>query len=255
MDMNIANRLYAYRKQHHFSQEELAEQLGVSLQTVSAWEDATASPDAENLLSLAALYGVTVDQLLHENSAPAEAAEETEEAEKKDTVSFKNGIHVHSKEGDTVDIGLTGVHVHSPKDGTRVDVGCGGVQIEENGETKSYTAEDAKKYFCEKPDSVKSSFEKFPYPIVCVIAYIVFGFLNICGGWAFGWLVFLTIPLYYSLISAVSKRNPAHFAYPVLVTMVYIYLGAWYCLWHPMWILYLTIPVYYWLANLIKKND
>lgn len=54
------------RKLRHakgFSQEELAAQLGVSRQAVSKWEKGLSSPDTENLLALAALFEVSVDEL------------------------------------------------------------------------------------------------------------------------------------------------------------------------------------------------
>ena len=47
-----------------YSQELLADRLGVSRQAVSKWETGTAEPSTANLLALADLYGVTVDELL-----------------------------------------------------------------------------------------------------------------------------------------------------------------------------------------------
>ena len=63
MNIEIADRLLNYRKSHGFSQEELAEKIGVSRQAVSKWERAEASPDTDNLISLAKIYGVTLDEL------------------------------------------------------------------------------------------------------------------------------------------------------------------------------------------------
>ncbi|MDR2649454.1 MAG: helix-turn-helix domain-containing protein [Clostridiales bacterium] len=64
MNIEIANRLVTLRKQFNLSREELAERLSISRQAVSRWEMAEESPDAENLLELSKLYGVTVDSLL-----------------------------------------------------------------------------------------------------------------------------------------------------------------------------------------------
>lgn len=70
MNLKIANRLLAYRRAHGFSQEELAEKIGVSRQAVSKWERAEAAPDTDNLIALAALYGVLIDELINGEDEP-----------------------------------------------------------------------------------------------------------------------------------------------------------------------------------------
>ena len=64
MNIQIADRLIQLRKSHGFSQETLADKLGISRQAVSKWERAEASPDTDNLIALAEIYGMTLDQLL-----------------------------------------------------------------------------------------------------------------------------------------------------------------------------------------------
>lgn len=65
MNVEIAQRLAARRKQAGLSQEALAERLGVSRQAVSKWERSESSPDTDNLIALAQLYGVSLDDLLY----------------------------------------------------------------------------------------------------------------------------------------------------------------------------------------------
>ena len=79
MNLEIANRLLALRREHGYSQEELAYKLGVSRQAVSKWERAESSPDTDNLLALARLYGVSLDALLLHTPA-GEAAQAAPEA-------------------------------------------------------------------------------------------------------------------------------------------------------------------------------
>lgn len=62
MNIAIADRLLRLRKAHGFSQEELAEKIGISRQSVSKWERAEASPDTDNLIALARLYSVSLDE-------------------------------------------------------------------------------------------------------------------------------------------------------------------------------------------------
>lgn len=285
MNIEIANRLYQYRKENNLSQEELASKIGVSRQAVSKWERAEASPDTDNLILLAKLYGVTLDELLQgkaEQTPPAaeqEVSEEKAEAEstqfspepdeeyvESDKISFKNGIHIHSKDGDKVDISFRdGVNVQD-NDGSRVCVNRNGVNISENGKTKVYTDESGRVFHSSDIDKErhiykgkekskkKNFFLAFPFPIITVIAYLLFGVFDVCGGFAFGWIIFLTIPLYYTLIEAIIKKRPDIFCYPVLTVAVYLITGFAWSLWHPMWIIFLTIPVYYSVCSLIKRN-
>jgi HTH-type transcriptional regulator/antitoxin HipB len=57
--------LYELRKKHNLSQEELAEKLGVSRQAVSKWERSEASPDTDNLIALAKIYELSLDELIY----------------------------------------------------------------------------------------------------------------------------------------------------------------------------------------------
>ena len=62
MNVVLGENLAKYRKKAGYSQEELADKLGVSRQAVSKWERGEASPDTENLIALSRLYGVTLDE-------------------------------------------------------------------------------------------------------------------------------------------------------------------------------------------------
>ncbi|MGN1123106.1 MAG: helix-turn-helix domain-containing protein [Eubacterium sp.] len=73
MNIETAQRLYEFRKANGYSQEELALKIGVSRQAISKWERSESSPDTDNLISLANLYGVTIDELLNGTSAPKSA--------------------------------------------------------------------------------------------------------------------------------------------------------------------------------------
>lgn len=68
MDLMTANRLQQFRKMNGYSQEVLAEKLGISRQSISKWERAEASPEIDNLMALAKIYGVTIDELLDTSS-------------------------------------------------------------------------------------------------------------------------------------------------------------------------------------------
>lgn len=248
MKKETAERLYEYRRANHFSQEELAEKIGVSRQAISKWERGESSPDTDNLIALARLYNISIDELINGTDAPSETVINEEKAEEKtadefiydeadssesgSSVSFKNGINVNDGK-DHVHIGFDGIHIETQKDSVHIspdDIGARG----------------------------KNKIPKNPYlhavlPLVCVILYLILGFTTSMG-WAFGWLLFLLIPIAESLYSAIKTKNPSAFCYPVLVVFLYLGMGFAFHVWHPTWILFVTIPVFYVMCDSIKKS-
>ncbi len=275
MNITIANRLYELRKKNGFSQEELADKLGISRQSVSKWERAEASPDTDNLILLAELYGVTLDELLRGEStasgssaasgaAPEEAAAEPDADAEGTKVNIEpGGIHVHdgkdnvhiSWKGIQFDdgkekgfVGWKGIHVTGSDgccadgeaaDGVKVDVDAEGgkrARVVVNG---NVVVDDDYNY--------KDLWHVLPVPLMCLVAFLLLGIL--LSAWKWAWLVFLIIPIYYSLVDAIKKRNASHFAYPVLLTALYLMAGIVFGRWHPEWVMFLTIPAYYAITN------
>lgn len=279
MNIETANRLLQYRKENNLSQEELAEKIGVSRQAVSKWERAEASPDTDNLIRLAEIYGVSLDEML--TGKKAEATEEAPESDSSepeqeyaepdenttykryDKVSFKHGIHVDSKDGDSVHISFKdGVNVRQ-KDGDRVHVGMDGIHVDEKGKNRVYTDENGHVMVDENLNKEHHSsrahkfFKMFPFWAVSLIAFLAWGFSNECYGWGLSWICFLAIPIYYSLVDAVFKRNASHSAYPVLVAAVYILFGYFNICggWPFGWVIFLTVPIYYWICSFFKGEE
>ena len=62
--MDINERLYELRKNNNWSQEELAEKLNVSRQTVSKWESNKTIPELEKLVKLSEIYNISLDELI-----------------------------------------------------------------------------------------------------------------------------------------------------------------------------------------------
>ena len=71
--MTFAQKLQELRKAAGLSQEELAEKLGVSRQSVSKWELGQAYPETEKIIELSRMYGVSLDVLLKGEEPPAPA--------------------------------------------------------------------------------------------------------------------------------------------------------------------------------------
>jgi transcriptional regulator with XRE-family HTH domain len=62
--MILADKIIFLRKQNNWSQEQLAEHLGVSRQSVSKWESAMSMPDLDKIMKMSSLFGVSTDYLL-----------------------------------------------------------------------------------------------------------------------------------------------------------------------------------------------
>ena len=226
MTLEIANRLYELRKKNNLSQEELAEKLGVSRQAVSKWERSEASPDTDNLIALAKIYGLSLDELIY--------GEKTEE-DKEDATTEQV-----TDDEDTS-------YINIDDDGDKITIGPDGIIVEEkDGNTVKINLIDTKKK--------KTRFWlEVPYTIICAIAYILCGFYDVFGGWELSWIIFVTIPVYYTLVEAIYDRKFSTFAYPVLCAVIYLYFGLYQRNWHPSWVIFTTIPVYYPIANALDK--
>ena len=221
MTIENANRLAELRRAHNLSQEELAEKLGVSRQAVSKWERAESSPDTDNLIALAKLYGVSLDDLLGlrlpDRAYGCEASEEAEAAAPVDAAA-------------------------TPGEPEPVDIPAGSDPLPE-GSYYDHIAQQAAEEAARSAEAAERERHRrrmrFPYPVFVTIAYLVLGFMF--HQWHPGWIIFLTIPLYYL---PDSERQPLRLlGNPVMVTIIYLLLGCFCNAWHPGWLVFLLIPI------------
>ena len=77
--MILADKIIALRKRAGWSQEELAQQLGVTRQSVSKWEGAQSVPDMDKVVQMSRLFGVSTDYLLKDELEETEALPAAEE--------------------------------------------------------------------------------------------------------------------------------------------------------------------------------
>ena len=70
--MIFADKIIQLRKKNGWSQEELAEQMNVSRQSVSKWESAQSIPDIEKIIRLSEIFGVSIDYLLKDEMEDVE---------------------------------------------------------------------------------------------------------------------------------------------------------------------------------------
>lgn len=95
MEETLGKRIAAHRKRLGITQDRLAEQLGVTAQAVSKWENDQSCPDITMLPKLAALFGISVDALLGlsapEKSLEAEVVDAEQDGQEPEGLHFQNG--------------------------------------------------------------------------------------------------------------------------------------------------------------------
>ena len=65
--MNLSDNLKKIRKEHNLSQEQLADKLGVSRQSVSKWESNQAYPEMDKVLQICKMFNVNIDELMNQD--------------------------------------------------------------------------------------------------------------------------------------------------------------------------------------------
>ena len=258
MDLAMAQRLVDRRKAAGLSQEALAAQLGVSRQAVSKWERSESSPDTDNLIALAALYGVSLDELLYgvsldellygeamasaddeaqNSNAGTKASDKAEEAEASAEhadcsdkplvdISLARGIHViDPNKGKEVHVGWSGIHVANERKGEEVHVGPGGLHIdtlEDDGHSVHINDDGTVTIDGETFSSWKEAYDKLDH-----------------HGKHFHTKV---------------GRTWNKFPFPALVALAYLVLGIVYGTWATGLFLVFLIPVYYALGDFIDQR-
>ena len=269
----LQNNLYELRKRAGLSQEDFAEKLGVSRQAVSKWERGEALPDTENLIVISEMFGVTIDELLKSdkiadggNCGPQE--DETEcDGDRHFHVNLGNkakldiGGQIIVDDIDTkMKIDLDNGEVDVDDDECSVKMNFGGIKVDRSDKVKLNLGNKTVVINDDDDDdddvpppkgSIASAFYAVPYPMVVVLAFLGLGLL--LDAWYWAWTLFLTIPIYYPLISAIHYKQLTVFPYPVFITFIFCLFGMLFGIWHPLWALYLTIPIYYPVAAAIDR--
>lgn len=228
MTIEIANRLVELRKKSGLSQEELADKLGLSRQAVSKWERAEASPDTDNLICLAKLYGVSLDDLLNTDLSIDEIANNVREHENNEVKPVAPKIEDDEDDEDD--------------------------EKEEKQELTEYWKKRHKKFLIVQIIVVST------LVILLVAAHLILSlnpnsFLGqpkefYAARFAINYLSILIVA---SLIEAISAKKVCNFAFPVLAAWAYVFVGLFFNIWHPTWIVFVLIPIFYMVGGKIDS--
>ena len=188
MNIKLADRLVELRKEHKLSQEALAEKLGLSRQSISKWERAEASPDTDNLIALAEIYGITLDQLLG-NSEIKEKSEQTQSVKTElssKQIKGKNNL----KKAPLLFLGAIAVYVGG---GIILGVFWWALMWILFPLVLGYTLSALSMYFDDRK-LLSIIFSTIAAILFAVALYIALGITF--GLWGIAWLIFLAIPAY-----------------------------------------------------------
>ncbi|MBR1797437.1 MAG: helix-turn-helix transcriptional regulator [Clostridiales bacterium] len=111
--MIFPEKLQLIRKSKGFTQEELAERLGVSRQAVAKWESAQGYPDIENLINLSTLFNVTVDYLVKDTRCQSDITDsgyEDKEINKIIDFRLEANINTYAAYADEINPSRPGSH-------------------------------------------------------------------------------------------------------------------------------------------------
>lgn len=206
MNLKIAETLQKHRKQHAYSQEELADKLGVSRQAVSKWERGEASPDTDNLIALAKLYQLSLDQLIGEQID-----------ENQQSVSLATQSQTQLAQTTTNSDKTDEEEVLSPRQKAILGIANGSaIMILSiiylvlgfccNLWHPAWIVFMLLPIIASFADAiVKKDAKHFAYPVLVSAIYVLIGFLT--NLWHPCWILFLSIPLYYIIVDAIYSTK------------------------------------------------
>lgn len=228
MDITTGLRLASLRKENGYSQEALAEKLGISRQAVSKWERGESSPDTDNLISLAALYSMTLDELL----GMGLSADATESSAPQPENSDNNSADIAAESSSEVK--------HRKR-----------IRIRSTREKRVRERKPA------LYPVLAHRLLLFPFPLILGAVYVGLGYYT--GQWHPLWLIMTLVPVYYWFALACRARTKRGFlmGMPVLLltALVYLAFGVLGGGWLKPLMLFLTVPIYYWLAAAYGKKS
>ena len=197
--MAIGNRLYNLRKEKNISQEELANALDVSRQTISKWETGESTPDFNKICPLCEYFGITSDELLSGKQNIIEAKKEDKKAKFARNLAISVGLYILS----LVAIILLSALFDQPIIGvslffTIIAVATGIIIYSSivYGKSEKEKVKESK-----EPKNVVLKGITEIISIAGVITYLLVSFLT--GAWHITWIIFIAIGLLNAIVKLI----------------------------------------------------
>ena len=247
MNVEIAQRLAELRREKGYSQEELAENLGLSRQAVSKWERAESSPDIGNLVALAKLYEVTLDELLRvEEDIEDDLKFETQDR----AVSIEAEAKTAAEQANVAAAQAQAAAAQAQALQVQIEQHAAAAQAQATQQAQAAHAQAAQTLpsvphapqATQIPPSVPHA---SPHYDAAYQATQSQGYASAPH----------TSASPAPKVERKKTKGPwTSFPYPVLCVIVFLGAGFFVQAWHPAWVVFLTIPLYYWIAAIIEND-
>lgn len=103
--MTTGEKLSRLRRENNYTQEQLAERLGVSRQSISKWESDAAYPETERIIELSRLFGCTADYLLKDEAEEVQGLEQAQEMSDMDGF-IRIPLHLRERKSEKIVFGM-----------------------------------------------------------------------------------------------------------------------------------------------------
>lgn len=202
---NIAEKLKNLRIEHGLSQEKLAEQLMVSRQAVSKWENGETLPDMENMIALAKLYNTSLDELVgltvdnpKNQNTPENSINTAENTTEDKNAKNGSGKNNNTAKRQTISIFRS---VPYPIVVAVIYLAVGFITHEWHVAWILFVTIPI--YYNVLDCIAARRLSEFAYPIFVAAVFLYVGMQF--GIWHPTWILFTTIPIYYPIANEIDK--------------------------------------------------
>lgn len=247
MTQELGKRLADLRKRNGLSQDELAQKLKVSRQSICNWESGESSPSLDYMMDLAKLYKVSLDDLINVEIPIEELYKEKVEVDSDDIKDKK-------EKGDRFSWNKSGIHIVDNESGDRVDIDLNGIHINDetyNKDNKFVFNVNKRERKVKILNNVASLLDGLMFLLICA-AYLTLGFLN-KENWNLFWPLVFIFDIPSSIIRMIAKKDARKFPIVWIALTVYCFLGTFGIGRHPYWVIFFIVPIYYLITNSIKN--
>ena len=189
--MTIGERLLMLRKERNLSQEELANELKVSRQSISKWETNQSMPDFDKVIALCDYFGITTDELLTGNRDIVEAKENNNKTNYARNLAIAVGLYIIS----AVAVILFSAEFNKPIIGVCIAIALIAVAT---GLIIFNSIVYGKKVKKVKNENSQMKLIIEVVDIIGLVLYFLISFLT--RAWYITWIVFLIIPAVDTII-------------------------------------------------------